>query len=92
MPRKGSRPSLEVPKGWIPHDGKSVPVPLDSQPGVKFRGPTKMLKGKRDAEVWHLFSGGSCWIWEEGSREPFDIIAYDPDDRLITVPFMGVAR
>ena len=68
---------VEIPEGYIPHDGGPCPVPLDSKPGVVFADGCVLDAGENNALVWSDY--GSDWWRHEATIPGYNIIAYLPD-------------
>ena len=64
--------------GWIVHQGKGCPVPLDSKPGVRFRSHEESKPGVFSASEW-VFYRESQNLWVFDRHGPADIIAYKPE-------------
>lgn len=64
----------QIEAGWVEHDGGPCPVPLDSKPGVIFRG-----------ERWPFEPSGSGRVmarnWHWGLHGHLANIAYRPEPR-----------
>ena len=66
---------MQVPDGWVEHNGKGCPVPLDSTPRVRFRDGTEVVG--RKARFW--VTPGN--FWDHRYRYAFQhIIAYRPEN------------
>ena len=63
--------------GWLPHDGRALPVDLSSQPGVAFRNGWRVPPAQYPASHWLEF-GRDFWRHIGG---PLDIVAFLPSYR-----------
>lgn len=59
---------------WIDHDGASFPLDADSRVQVRRKGGDHGSR-ERWAGRW-LAEQPNPWLWEPGSEDPGDIIAY----------------
>lgn len=91
MSRFKSRPNLTIPPGWERHNGKGCPVHPDSQPKVQFRSGTKTT-GSCPASDWIEMAEGSAWEWEGQREQPFDIVAYLPEDDVVRVRRLSLSH
>ena len=65
----------ELPKGFIPHDGGTCPVPLDSKPAIMVRSGEIESEDSWPASFWA--AGGDDW-WRHQGNPRNNIIAYKP--------------
>lgn len=67
---------VELPEGWLAHDGGPCPVPLDSYPEVRWNnGAISKWCTARTWSAEGARDGRDFWRGEPGNR----IIAYKPD-------------
>ena len=92
MVRRRSPAKPRVPTGWTAHNGKGCPVDPRSKPAVMFRMGSKTPRDMQPAEHWINMGEGSCWEWEEGSRDPMDIVAYWEEDEMVEIPRLHLSR
>lgn len=65
---------MDIPEGWIAHDGGPCPVPLDSRPGV--------MGFARNSDKPYWYKAGLIPACEHDWRHcgrATDIIAYKPE-------------
>jgi len=72
----------QIADGWLPHDGGTCPVPLDSRPAVMFRdGFDASDNGEWLMASQWVFGGNgqNLWMWQR--HGPADIIAYKEEPK-----------